>query len=165
VPPERNPKGTNVKTYEDLVNEALQQIDELFPWDLADELSENPDLLLLDIREPYEFEAMHIRNSINVPRGILETACEFNYEETLPELATARDRDIVVICRSGKRSALAAVIMQQLGYRKVRSLKTGVRGWSDDDQELLDNNGVPVGEDRAIEYFTPALRPEQIKSG
>ncbi len=151
-----------MKSIEDFITEALKMVGELFPWDLEEELQENPDLLLLDIREPYEFDAMRIKGAINVPRGILETACDYDYEETLPELVEARERDIVVICRSGKRSVLAADIMQQMGYLKVRSLKTGMRGWSDYEQEMIDGNGNLIDEDAAIDYFTPKLRPEQL---
>lgn len=151
-----------MKTIEDFITEALQTVEELFPWDLEEALQNNPDLLLLDIREPYEFDAMHIKGAINVPRGILETACDYNYEETRPELVAARERDIIVICRSGKRSVLAADVMQQMGYRKIRSLKTGMRGWSDYEQEMIDGTGNPVDEDSAIDYFTPKLRPEQL---
>ncbi len=151
-----------MKTFEQLVTEALERVDEVFPWDLAEALEQDPDLMLLDVREPYEYDAMHIRGALNVPRGILETACEYNYEETVPELVNAREREIVVICRSGKRSVLVADVMQQLGYRNVKSLKTGMRGWSDDDQEMVDADGKPVDEDSAIEYFTPRLRPEQM---
>ncbi len=151
-----------MKSIDDFISEALQTVGELFPWDLEEELENNPGLLLLDIREPYEFDAMHIRDAINVPRGILETACDYDYEETTPELVEARERDIVVICRSGKRSVLAADVMQQMGYRKVRSLKTGMRGWSDYEQEMVDAEGEPIGEDNAIDYFTPKLRPEQL---
>lgn len=151
-----------MKSIEDFITEALKTVAELFPWDLEEELKNHPDLLLLDIREPYEFDAMHIKGAINVPRGILETACDYDYEETLPELVEARERDIVVICRSGKRSVLAADIMQQMGYLKVRSLKTGMRGWSDYEQEMVDGNGNPIDEDNAIDYFTPKLRPEQL---
>jgi len=151
-----------MKTFEILINEALENVKEIFPWDLAEIREEKSELILLDVREPYEYDAMHIQGALNVPRGILETACEFNYEETVPELANAREQEIIVICRSGKRSALVAQIMQQLGYQNVTSLKTGMRGWSDDDQEMVDSNGKPVEEDAAIEYFTPKLRPEQI---
>ncbi len=151
-----------MKTIDDFIAEALTTVDELFPWDLVEDLQNNPDLLLLDIREPYEFDAMHISGAINVPRGILETACDYDYEETLPELVEARERDIIVICRSGKRSALAADVMQQMGYQKARSLKTGMRGWSDYEQKMIDGNGNLVDEDAAIDYFTPKLRPEQL---
>lgn len=151
-----------VKSFEELVNDCLDEVEELFPWDLEELLQNDPGILILDIREPYEFDAMHIRNSVNVPRGVLESACEYDYEETVPELVEARERDIVVICRSGKRSVLAADVMQKMGYTKVKSLKTGLRGWSDYEQEMVDANGQPVDEDSAIDYFTPKLRPEQL---
>jgi rhodanese-related sulfurtransferase len=150
------------KSFEALVNESLENIEELFPWDLDQLLKDKPATLLLDVREPYEFEAMHIKGSINVPRGVLESACEYDYEETVPELVEARERDIVVVCRSGKRSALAADIMQKMGYTSVASLKTGLRGWNDYEQELVDASGAPVDEDTAIDYFTPKLRPGQL---
>jgi rhodanese-related sulfurtransferase len=151
-----------VKSFQDIIDEALQRVEELFPWDLEEALQDNPQILLLDIREPYEYDAMRIRGSLNVPRGILETACEYDYEDTVPELVEARDRDIVLICRSGNRSVLAADVMQQMGYRRVKSLKTGLRGWSDYEQEMVDGNEKPVDEDTAIEYFTARLRPEQL---
>jgi hypothetical protein len=96
-----------------------------------------------------------------VPRGILESACEWDYEETLPELVQARDREIVVVCRSGYRSVLAAHSMQVLGYSNVASLQTGLRGWKDYDQPLVDGDGNDVDLDDADVYFTPKLRPEQ----
>ena len=154
--------GRTVKSFEELVNDCLDTVEELFPWDLEELLQNDAGILILDIREPYEFDAMHIRNSINVPRGVLESACEYDYEETVPELVEARERDIVVICRSGKRSVLAADVMQKMGYSKVSSLKTGLRGWSDYEQEMVDAHARPVDEDTAIEYFTPRLRPEQL---
>ena len=96
-----------------------------------------------------------------MPRGILETACEYDYEETVPELVQARQRDVVVVCRSGNRSVLAAYAMQQLGYERVASLKTGLRGWNDYEQPLVDANSESVSVDDAEEYFTPRLRSEQ----
>ena len=151
-----------MKTFQELVDAALQRVEELFPWDLEQEIGNNPDLMLLDIREPYEYDAMHIQGALNVPRGILETSCEFDYEETVPQLASGRGRDIIVICRSGKRSALAADIMQQMGFKKVKSLKTGMRGWSDYEQEMVNRDGDLVDEDAAIDFFTPKLLPEQM---
>ncbi len=131
------------------------------PWDLAERIRANPDLLIVDVREPYEFEAMHIPGSLNVPRGILESACEWDYEETIPELVRAREREIVVVCRSGYRSVLAAHSLNLLGYQNVASLKLGLRGWKDDEQPLVDGDNQPVDPESADEYFTPKLSPEQ----
>jgi len=149
-------------TFARIVEETRKCVDEIFPWDLSEKLEAGDDLLLLDVREPAEFEAMHIEGSLNVPRGILESACEYGYEETVPELVRARDRDVVVVCRSGNRSVLAAAVMQQLGYGRVSSLKTGLRGWNDYDQPLVDIHGNPVDPDTAEAFFTPRLTPEQM---
>jgi rhodanese-related sulfurtransferase len=151
-----------MKSFMHLVAESLHNVTELMPWDLEEVMQASSGIVLLDIREPYEFEAMHIAGSINVPRGILESACEYDYEETEPMLAEARHQDIVVICRSGLRSVLAADVMQKMGFENVKSLKTGLRGWSDYEQELVDKKCNPVGEDTAIDYFTPRLRPGQL---
>jgi rhodanese-related sulfurtransferase len=151
-----------MKTFKQLVAECSKQVRELFPWDLAEKM-ENDELLLVDVREPYEYEKMHIEGSINVPRGILESACEYDYEETIPQLVEAREKDVIVICRSGFRSVFAAHMMQQLGYQSVWSLKTGLRGWNEFEQPLIDINGNEVDLDEAEEYFMPNLRPEQHK--
>jgi rhodanese-related sulfurtransferase len=147
----------------ELVRGCLSDVREVMPWDLEERLKENPGLMIVDVREPYEFEAMHIPGSLNVPRGILESACEWDYEETVPELVQGREREIVVVCRSGYRSVLAAHSMQVLGYRNVVSLQTGLRGWKDYEQPLVDGQGAPVDLDDADVYFTPRIRPEQMR--
>ncbi len=152
-----------MKRFTDLVTACLPQVSEILPWDLRERLDQNSDIILLDVREPYEFAAMRIAGSINVPRGILESACEYGYEETVPELVTAREREIVVICRSGFRSVLSTFNMQQMGYLNVCSLKTGLRGWNDYEQPLINSERHTVDIEDADEYFRPKLRPEQMK--
>lgn len=149
--------------FADLVAFTRPGVRELFPWDLRDLLDAGQTPLLVDIREPYEYAAMHIPGSLNVPRGILESACEWDYEETVPELVRARDREIVIVCRSGNRSILAAHAMQVLGYQNVVSLATGLRGWKDFEQPLVAKGEQEVDLDDADEYFTPRLRPEQFR--
>ena len=152
-----------MKKFMELVRDCLTAVKEIMPWDLDERLQANPDLLIVDVREPYEFDAMHIANSLNVPRGILESACEWDYEETIPELVRARDREVVLVCRSGNRSILAAHSLQVLGFRDVVSLQTGLRGWKDYDQPLQDRAGNEVDLDDADDYFTPQLRDDQLR--
>jgi len=151
-----------MKKFNELVAESAKHVEELFPWDLEEQLQNNPDTLILDVREPYEFDAMHIKGSLNVPRGVLETACEYDYEETVPDLVEARDRDVVVVCRSGNRSIFACEVMQRMGYKKVMSLKTGLRGWSDYEQPFYDNQGDEVDEDEVMDFFNSKVKPEQM---
>ena len=142
-------------TYDQLVAETAAHITEIMPWDLAELIQSNQNILLIDVREADEFDAMHISGAINIPRGILEAASEFGYDETEPKLANARDHDVIVICRSGKRSCLAAHSLQLLGFKKVASLKTGLRGWNDYEQAMVNKNNLPIDGDDAEEYLRP----------
>ncbi len=152
-----------MKTYKSLVESILPEIKELFPWDLDEKLNKGDDILLVDITEPREYNKLHIKDTINVPRGVLEAACEWDFEDTEPKLASARDREVVLICRSGNRSALAAHTLQQMGFNNVMSLKTGVRGWFDYELPLYDADGNEVDEDEADEYFSKGPRPDQLR--
>jgi len=70
---------------------------------------------------------------------------------------------VILICRSGNRSALAAHVLQQMGFNNVSSLKTGLRGWFDYEQSLFDGNENEMDEDLAEQYFNKGPRPEQMK--
>lgn len=147
-----------MKRFMDLVEEVRPQIKEILPWDLDTEIKTRQPLLL-DIREPYEFAIVHIPDSLNVPRGILEQACEFGYEETVTRLASAREEEIIVICRSGHRSVLGCHVMGLMGFQQVRSLKLGLRGWNDFELFLVDAQGNAVDTDSADLYFNPRQPP------
>jgi len=149
--------------YDDLVAEALARVKEIMPWDLSRSLTAGNKPVLLDVREPAEFAMLRIPGSINVPRGVLEQSCEWDYDETVPELAAGREREIVVICRSGKRSVLAADMMLRMGYTNVVSLKTGMRGWNDFEQPLVGGAGEALDADAADVLLAPHVRPEQRK--
>ena len=144
-------------TYRDLVAEIAPQIKECFPWDVEERMNNGDDILFLDVRENQEFDTMHIENSLHVPRGILETAVEWDHEETEPELVEARNRQIVVVCRSGSRSIFAAHTLKIMGYEHVTSLKTGLRGWNEYDLPLVDMEGKPVDPELGDKYFANKL--------
>ena len=152
-----------MKKFSELVAECAENVAEIFPWDLEEIINQGIKPVLLDVREPYEFEAMHIAGSLNVPRGVLETACEYDYEETVPELVEARDKEIIVICRSGNRSIFVADVMQKMGYQNVVSLKTGLRGWFDYELPLYDGDSKEVDEDTADAYFSKGPRADQME--
>jgi rhodanese-related sulfurtransferase len=153
-----------MKTFSDLVAARLGDVEEEFPWDIEERSSEGQSPLIVDVREHSEFSAMHIEGSLHVPRGILESACDYNYEETIPDLVEARDSDIVVVCRSGNRSVLAAYTMRLMGYTRICSMKTGLRGWNDYELPLVNIDSHPVTVEEADEFFTTRLRPEQESS-
>ncbi len=151
------------KRYDDFVAEALTRVREITPWDLGRRYQAGDAPLLLDVREQTEFDKLHIPGAINVPRGILEQSCEWDYDETVPELAGGHGREIVVVCRSGKRSVLAADVMRQMGFTNVMSLRLGIRGWNDAELPLRDANGHTVDADAGDELLASRVKPEQRK--
>jgi rhodanese-related sulfurtransferase len=78
--------------------------------------------VLLDVREPNEWALGHIPGAMHIPRGVMESAIETR---------VPREHEVVIYCASGNRSALAADVLQQMGYEKVSSMSGGIRGWSD----------------------------------
>lgn len=138
-----------MKTFKQIVAEASKTINEIMPWDVEERQKQNPDLMIIDIREECEFSRFHIKHSMLVPRGILESACEDEYEDAIPDLVDGRDREMVIICRSGLRSVLGTQMLQTMGFNNVSSMKTGLRGWNDYElplynleQEVLDPDDV-----------------------
>jgi rhodanese-related sulfurtransferase len=150
-------------TYQDLVAQISPQISEYFPWDIEEKIDNKDDMLFLDVRENQEYDTMHIENSLHVPRGILETAVEWDHEETEPELVEARDKEVIVVCRSGSRSIFAAFTLMQMGYNNVSSLKTGLRGWNDYELKLVDMEGNAVDPELGDKYFANKLLDYQRK--
>jgi rhodanese-related sulfurtransferase len=75
--------------------------------------------LVLDVREPDEYAAGHVSGSRLIPLGVLS--------RHLAELP--RDRDIVVVCRSGRRSGEAVRALQQAGFDKAVNLAGGMLAW------------------------------------
>src|SRR5262245_57220577 len=79
--------------------------------------------LFLDVREADEWSQGHVPEALFIPRGYLE----LRIEEKVPD----REREIVVYCAGGTRSALAARTLQDLGYRNVTSLSGGFGRWKE----------------------------------
>jgi rhodanese-related sulfurtransferase len=143
------------KNLEDFLKEARKYVGEIFPWDLKDYLDQGNKPVLLDVREPYEFEKMHIAGSECVPRGILESAVDPGFTETREWLVNSRQKEIIILCRSGNRSLLAGQRLQEMGFENVKSLKTGVRGWADSELPLVDSSGNKITLEESEKYFYP----------
>jgi rhodanese-related sulfurtransferase len=92
-------------------------------------MAERADLLVVDVRESSEHEQGHVKNALLVPRGILEAAADPSYPKHNAEFAAARERPVVVYCATGGRSAMAAAVMQMMGFKEVYSLAGGFTGW------------------------------------
>lgn len=105
-----------------LVEAARQEIDEITNEEVSFLLEDN--IRVLDVREPAEFEAGHLPEAINIPRGVLE------FQIGAHPMFTDKSQPILVYCQGGGRSALACQSLQQLGYNGVLSLQAGYAGWA-----------------------------------
>jgi rhodanese-related sulfurtransferase len=77
--------------------------------------------LFVDVREPYEYEAFNLGAHL-IPLGNIPEAAN----DTLAEY---KDSEIVIHCRSGARSGQAKMILESMGYTKVRNVLGGVLDW------------------------------------
>lgn len=110
-------------TAHDLVMEAKKHIFEVSPEQARGLLG--PDMLVLDVREPYEYVEGHIPGAVNIPRGMLE------FKMTQDETLSDRNRQILIYCKTSGRAALSAVALQTLGYTHVHSISGGFDAWCD----------------------------------
>lgn len=115
------------KSAADLVAEAKQQVENLTPDQVAEEL-EKGEAVLVDLREPQERQATGaIPGAISAPRGMLEFYADpsqpYHREEFQPE------KRVILHCASGGRSALGAARLKEMGYKDVAHLDGGINAW------------------------------------
>jgi rhodanese-related sulfurtransferase len=103
------------------VKEAKTRIKEITADQLGALLKKDPSLVLVDVREDNEWDKSRIPGAIHVARGVLE----FSIESRVPQKPAA----VVVYCRSGGRSALAADVLGKMGYTNVFSLAGGITAY------------------------------------
>ncbi|TXT25233.1 MAG: Rhodanese domain protein [Gallionellaceae bacterium] len=113
----------------DFVRAAKSCIVEVTPAELKAKLDAKEDFLLVDVREASEFEHGHIGGAHLVPRGIIEAAADTSYPKHYPPLSGARDQQIIVYCATSGRSAMAAAVLQMMGFNKVFNLAGGYARW------------------------------------
>ncbi len=93
---------------------------DITPLELKDRLAQDPNLILLDVREPHELRISALPGVLNIPLGQLAAR--------LSELDSARE--MVVLCKSGMRSAHALELLLSAGFRRVKHLKGGINAWA-----------------------------------
>lgn len=121
----------------DFVKAAKARIQEVDADRLQAMKQEQPDLLILDVRESSEFEQGHIEGAMLIPRGILEAAADLQYPKRVEKLCAARDKPLVLYCATGGRSAMAADTLQMMGFKEVYSLAGGITQWEADNRPLI----------------------------
>ena len=88
--------------------------------ELRQKLDAGENIVLIDVREPWEYEEFNLGGKL-VPVGSLMN--------TMWELEEYKEADVIVHCRSGARSAMAQGLLLANGFKKVRNLKGGTLAW------------------------------------
>ena len=96
-------------------------VPEISPVEFASLVEQGEPLVLLDVREDWELAIARLEGVLHIPMGQLP--------DRLGELS--READIVVMCRSGGRSATVVRFLQHQGYSRVRNLAGGIAAWGE----------------------------------
>lgn len=116
-----------VHTIQELVSLAKNEIVEIEICNV-EKISQSGSQFIIDVREPEEFCLGHIKGAVNIPRGVLEFRADPSYPGGVASLYD-KTAEIILYCRSGARSALAAQSLGQLGYKSIASMAGGFLAW------------------------------------
>ena len=89
--------------------------------ELKKKLDNGEEVNLIDVREPHEFEEVNIGGRL-VPLGKVQTM-------QIEELEDLKDKEVIVYCRSGRRSMLACQMLDQMGFKDTYNLEGGILDW------------------------------------
>ena len=93
---------------------------EISPQELKQKLDENESVLLLDVREPSEYDIVHLEDAQLIPLNTLP-----HHVDSLPS-----DQEIIVYCHHGTRSLYAVAYLQQNGFSEAKNLIGGIDQWA-----------------------------------
>ena len=94
---------------------------EISVQELKEKKEKGEDFQLIDVREDFEYEMSNL-GGLSIPLGGI----------LIEKEKIATDKPVVVMCRSGKRSAAAIMQLEQLGYTNLSNLKGGILAWAED---------------------------------
>lgn len=110
-------------TYQEVLNEAKQQVPEMDVTQASEVLHAAGNARLIDVREKGEWDEGHVPEAIHVPRGYLE----LRIENAVPD----KTAPVILYCAGGIRSLLAGKTLRDMGYSNVTSVKGGFGAWKD----------------------------------
>lgn len=109
--------------YVALVDDALTRIPEISAEEVAKKLVRKEDFELIDTREAHEFNKGHLPNSIHLSKGVIERDIEKKIDDY--------NKELVLYCGGGYRSALAADNLRKMGFSNVKSMAGGWSEWNE----------------------------------
>jgi len=114
-----------------LVNEAKRRIREVTVAETKARIAQNPPARLIDVREDNEWQAAHAAGAVHLGKGIIER----DIERDVPDKTT----ELILYCGGGYRSALAADVLQRMGYSNVFSMAGGWKAWKESGGDIKED--------------------------
>jgi rhodanese-related sulfurtransferase len=120
-----------LKTFPDMVAEALAQVPAISPEEASEAMKSNPDTLVIDVRDAANIaETGIIPGALNISLGTLTFKADNQVPSGWRDANLAnRSRPIITTCYSGEMAALAGKLLTDMGFTNVRTLKGGTFGW------------------------------------
>lgn len=123
-------KEKQYETADEWVAELVQKTTAIQVEELKQKIDDFEMFYLLDVREPQEHYPGFIPGSVNVPAGVLIFKMQNDgFWESQMSYTPQKEDEIIVFCKKGKRSVMAAESLQRLGYANVKYLDGGWKKW------------------------------------
>jgi rhodanese-related sulfurtransferase len=115
----------------EMIQEARASVEEVSVEDAHEGLRTGDLHMLIDVREPFEWDKGHITGAVNLPRGLLELRADPESPVTNPDLSENRDARVILYCTKAPsaRSMLAAQTLGRMGFSNVAALRGGLEEW------------------------------------
>lgn len=117
-------------TASQMLAQARKTVPEITAGQVKEQLDQGQVDVLLDVREPSEWDQGHIPGAVLTPRGMLEWYADPSSPVAKSELIANQEGRIVVHCASGGRSLLAAETLMSMGYTQVVNMAGGFTEWT-----------------------------------
>lgn len=116
----------------EMIQEARSSVQEVSVHDAHDGLRSGEVHMLIDVREPWEWDKGHISDAVSIPRGLLELRADPESPVTNPELSGNKDARVILYCTKAPsaRSMLAAQTLGRMGFSNVAALRGGLDEWN-----------------------------------
>jgi rhodanese-related sulfurtransferase len=121
------------RTLAEMVAAARAEVPEISPAQAAEAENNSELALIVDVREPGEYQESHVPGAVNIPRGLLELRADPASPVADAGLSANQSARILVYCAKGPgaRSLLAAQTLSSMGYEKVEVLGGGLNAWAE----------------------------------
>lgn len=116
-------------TANQMLETARKNVPEVTAAETKDRLDRGEVDLIIDVREPEEWNKGHIPGAVHAVRGMLEWYADPTSPSAKREITSRQDGRIVLHCAAGARSLLAADLMRRMGYKNVASMVGGFTAW------------------------------------